>query len=173
VSADAARQLRNTIAHVHDHVLADPASRQAPLIVATAAQLLAVSVLNTFPSTALLEPTTGDRCDAHPATVRRAIAYIDAHAADPITLTDIARGVGVTPRAVQLAFRRHLDISPMAYLRRVRLDHAHHDLAQASPGNGNTVTAVAYRWGSAAQAALPSTTARSTARRPATRHRAN
>jgi transcriptional regulator GlxA family with amidase domain len=34
----------------------------------------------------------------------------------------------------------------MAYLRRVRLDHAHHDLIAASPGS-QTVTAIAYRWG--------------------------
>ena len=33
------------------------------------------------------------------------------------------------------------------HLRRVRLDHAHQDLKRASPGDGLTVTAVAYRWG--------------------------
>jgi len=32
-------------------------------------------------------------------------------------------------------------------MRRVRLDHAHHDLKRASPGGGLTVTAVAYQWG--------------------------
>ena len=53
----------------------------------------------------------------------------------------------MTPRAVQLAFRRHLDTTPLAYLRRVRLHHAHQGLAQASPRNGTTVTAIAYRWG--------------------------
>jgi transcriptional regulator GlxA family with amidase domain len=39
------------------------------------------------------------------------------------------------------------DTSPMEYLRRVRLEHAHQDLAQASPGDGTTVTSVGYRWG--------------------------
>lgn len=35
----------------------------------------------------------------------------------------------------------------MAYLRRVRLDHAHADLRAATAGDGNTVTDIAARWG--------------------------
>jgi len=53
----------------------------------------------------------------------------------------------VTIRAIQLAFRRHLDTTPSAYLRRVRLDHAHQQLCAASPGDGVTVTEIATRWG--------------------------
>jgi transcriptional regulator GlxA family with amidase domain len=34
----------------------------------------------------------------------------------------------------------------MEYLRRVRLDHARHDLVAADPAC-TTVTAIAYRWG--------------------------
>ena len=40
----------------------------------------------------------------------------------------------------------HLDLTPLEYLRRVRLDHAHRDLVAADP-RGQTVTAIAYRWG--------------------------
>jgi transcriptional regulator GlxA family with amidase domain len=61
-------------------------------------------------------------------------------------IADIAANAHVTIRAVQLAFRRHLDTTPMAYLRRVRLDHAHHDLSAAGPED-KTVAAVAHRWG--------------------------
>jgi AraC-like DNA-binding protein len=53
----------------------------------------------------------------------------------------------VTPRGLQLAFRRHLDTTPMAYLRRVRLDHAREDLRAAIAGDGHTVTTIAARWG--------------------------
>jgi AraC-like DNA-binding protein len=49
-------------------------------------------------------------------------------------------------RAVQLAFRRHMDTTPMTYLRRVRLDHAHRELMAADPAE-QTVTGIAYRWG--------------------------
>ncbi|ANZ40367.1 hypothetical protein BBK82_34440 [Lentzea guizhouensis] len=44
---------------------------------------------------------------------------------------------------MQLAFRRHLDLTPMAYLRQVRLGRAHEDLL----AGGGPVTSVAHRWG--------------------------
>ncbi|MEU6773710.1 helix-turn-helix transcriptional regulator [Streptomyces sp. NPDC046759] len=146
-SAAAARQLSHTIVHLRDHVLADPETADQPLIAATAAQHLAASVLATFPNTAVPEPTAADRGDAHPAMLRRALAYIDDHADQPITVADIAGAAHVTVRAVQYAFRRHLDTTPLAHLRRVRLAHAHHDLAAAGPGSGHSVTAIAARWG--------------------------
>lgn len=147
VSAAAARQLRRTIAHLRDHVVLDPASRGAPLIVSAASQLLVASVLNAFPSNALVEPTVEDNRDAHPATVRRAVAYIDAHVGEPVTLADIAAAAGTTGRAVQAAFRRHRGTTPTEYLRRVRLDGAHRDLRTADPTRGDTVGAIAARWG--------------------------
>ena len=78
--------------------------------------------------------------------MRRAITFIDEHAHQDIAGTEIAAAAGVTVRAVQLAFRRHLDTTPLGYLRRVRLDHAHRQLAAADPRH-ESVTAVAYRWG--------------------------
>ncbi|WP_228717474.1 helix-turn-helix transcriptional regulator [Allosaccharopolyspora coralli] len=79
--------------------------------------------------------------------LRRAVAFIEANPDLDLTLTDIARAANVSPRALQLAFRRHLDTTPMHYLRRVRLDRAHHDLQNAVAGDGTTVTGVAARWG--------------------------
>lgn len=64
-----------------------------------------------------------------------------------MTLADIAAATGTTGRAVQVAFRRHLDTTPMGYLRRVRLDGAHRDLRNADPTMGVTVAAIAARWG--------------------------
>jgi AraC-like DNA-binding protein len=117
-----------------------------PLVIASAARLLAASVLTAFPNSALIDPTSGDRHDAHPATVRRAVAFIDEHAQEDISIADIAAAACVTIRAVQMAFRRHLDTTPMEYLRRVRLHLAHQELLSADPAH-QTVTAVAYRWG--------------------------
>jgi transcriptional regulator GlxA family with amidase domain len=88
-----------------------------------------------------------DRVDATPTTLTRAIAFIDANPDLDIGVVDIARAAHVTVRAVQLAFRRHLDTTPMAYLRRVRLDRAHEQLRAASPDDGTTITQVAARWG--------------------------
>ncbi|WP_320780488.1 AraC family transcriptional regulator [Streptomyces sp. CRN 30] len=146
-SPAAARHLRHSVNHVRDHILSDPVIADQPLVAATAAQHLAASVLTAFPSTALTEPTGPDRADAHPATLRRAIAYIDDHADRPVSVADIAGAAHVTIRALQYAFRRHLDTTPLAHLRRVRLSHAHRDLVAATPYSGATVTEIAARWG--------------------------
>ncbi|MFI9808464.1 helix-turn-helix domain-containing protein [Streptomyces sp. NPDC052301] len=146
-SAATARHLRHTIVHLRDHVLSDAEIADQPLIAATAAQQLAASVLAAFPSTAQTEPTAADRNDAHPETLRRALAYIDDHADQPVMIADIAAAARVTVRALQYAFRRHLDTTPLAHLRRVRLAHAHQDLVATDPGDGGTVTAIAARWG--------------------------
>lgn len=82
---------------------------------------------------------------AQPA-VRRAMELIEGHAAEPLTVEDIAEAVGVSVRALQEGFRRHLETTPTAYLRDVRLDKAHTELAAGVPG-ATTVTDVAFRWG--------------------------
>jgi AraC-like DNA-binding protein len=146
-SPEAGRRLRDTISYLRDHVLADPALAEQPLIASTAAQHLAATVLATFPNTALTDPTAADRRDARPETLRRALAYIDDHADQPITVADIAAAAHVTVRALQYAFRRHLDRTPLAHVRDVRLSHAHRDLLAAAPHDGTTVTAIAARWG--------------------------
>jgi transcriptional regulator GlxA family with amidase domain len=99
----------------------------------------------TSAGSALRDLAAQDRFDSSPATLRRAVAFIDEHAGRHLTVTDIAAASFVTVRAVQLAFRRHLDMTPMQYLRRVRLDRAHQDLLAADPAR-ESVTAVAYRW---------------------------
>ncbi|MEU4689505.1 helix-turn-helix transcriptional regulator [Actinoplanes sp. NPDC023714] len=82
-----------------------------------------------------------------PAAIRRAVSYIDARAADPITLDAIAGAARLGVRALQSGFRRHLGTTPLAYLRRVRLENAHRDLQAAIPAMGVTVTEIAGRWG--------------------------
>jgi AraC-like DNA-binding protein len=146
VSSAAAHRLRRAIAHVDRMVLADPDLEDDPLLGSAAARYLAAHVLRTFPHSA--EPAAANASAAHPATVRRAVAYIEANADTDISPADIAAAAGVGVRALQLAFRRHLDTTPAAHLRTVRLAAAHRDLLTADPGaTGATVAAVARRWG--------------------------
>ncbi|MFD0684548.1 helix-turn-helix transcriptional regulator [Actinomadura fibrosa] len=130
-----------------DGLLADPTAAASPLLIGPVARLLAATALAVFPNSAISPPTRADRTDAHPAALRRAIAFIETHPDTDVALPDIASAAGVTPRAVQLAFRRHCDTTPMGYLRQVRLEQAHRQLSDAVPGDGTTVTAVAARWG--------------------------
>jgi len=86
---------------------------------------------------------------ARPARTRRArirevIEYLDAHAADEISTADLAAMAGIGERALQAGFQDLVGMSPMAYLRGVRLDRVHQDLAT---GHADSVTDAAGRWG--------------------------
>ncbi|GIJ79139.1 AraC-type DNA-binding protein [Micromonospora phaseoli] len=141
-----ARLWRHTTIYLNQVVLGNPSAYRQPLVIANAARMLAASALAVFPNTTAGEPTTTDRLAATNATLRRATAFIDEHADRDIGAADIAAAAQVSLRALQLAFRRHLDTTPMAHLRRVRLDRAHLDLLQADPRQ-ETVSAIASRWG--------------------------
>jgi transcriptional regulator GlxA family with amidase domain len=82
-----------------------------------------------------------------PPTVLSAIALIERRATEPIGLAEIAAAAQLSPRALQVAFRKHLGTTPLGYLREVRMSRAHADLQAARPGDGQTVSAVANRWG--------------------------
>jgi AraC-like DNA-binding protein len=146
VSAQAARMWKASFAYVRDMMLIRSGAAEHPWLTANMARLLAATALATFPNSALTEPTVQDRRDGSPTTLRRAVAFIDEHAHEDITIADIAAAAYVTIRTVQLAFRCHLNCTPTAYLRRVRLDCAHRQLMAADPQR-ESVTAVAYRWG--------------------------
>ncbi|MDG4758447.1 helix-turn-helix transcriptional regulator [Micromonospora sp. WMMD710] len=141
-----ARQWRKTTSYVSDVVLGNPSASVQPLVVGNAARMLAAAALAIFPNTAFTDETAEDRHDASTATLRRAIAFLEENADRDISAADIAGAAAVSLRAVQLAFRRHLGTTPMAYLRRIRLDRAHHDLVRADPRQ-ETVSAIASRWG--------------------------
>jgi AraC-like DNA-binding protein len=146
VSSAAATRWKNTTNYLAE-LIADPDAATQPLIRGSTARLLAAAALTTFPNTATIEPSSQDRRDATSATVRRAIAFIEQHANTDISVADIAAAANVSIRAVQLAFRRHLDAAPMQYLREVRLDHVHRELLAADPTSGDSVTDIATRWG--------------------------
>jgi AraC-like DNA-binding protein len=120
--------------------------QENPLLAASLEHQVAAVLLRTLPSTAVFEPTIEDRHDATPALMRKATSFIDDNAQRDLTLSDIANAVHVTPRALQYMFRRHRDCTPMEYLRRVRLHHAHLDLSAGNRVN-TTVAQVARRWG--------------------------
>ncbi|WP_328398103.1 AraC family transcriptional regulator [Nocardia sp. NBC_00416] len=80
------------------------------------------------------------------ATVARAVDFMRVHAAEPMTVTRLAAAAGVGVRTLQEGFRRHLDTTPTAYLRRIRLEHVRTELQQAD-ARETTVSAIALRWG--------------------------
>ena len=130
------------------NILLDEHSPAAhPLLAEELTRTAAITALHTFPNTALTVAYQPGPGWVAPATVRRAAAFIQSHADQPVTLDQIAAAAGVSARALQYAFRRHYDTTPTGYLRRIRLELAEQDLRAAQPGSGLTVAAVAHRWG--------------------------
>lgn len=78
--------------------------------------------------------------------MQRAIAFLESSVDQDVAVGDIAAAAGVTVRAVQTAFQRHLGTTPMAYLRQLRLAEVRTELLAADPAK-LSVTAVAARWG--------------------------
>ena len=92
------------------------------------------------------ETLAGPVVTARLATVRAAIDVIESEPQAPLTLSLLAQRCGVGPRTLQKAFQQHLGMSPMEYVRDVRLRRAHEELRTADPV-AESVAAVARRWG--------------------------
>lgn len=60
--------------------------------------------------------------------------YIDAHLAEPLTLTTLEETAGMSRRNLQYAFLKRFGCTPMEWVRERRLDWAHRQLASAPPG---------------------------------------
>jgi AraC-like DNA-binding protein len=145
VSAARARHWSATVRHLRTEVLVNDEVMASPLARSEVFRSLATALVETFPNAAL-DALNESRAAAAPLTVRRAIRFIEDHAAEDIGLADIAAAARIGPRGLQLAFRRHHDLTPLEYLRRVRLEGAHRDLQAASPAT-DTVAGIAARWG--------------------------
>lgn len=77
--------------------------------------------------------------------IQRAIDLVEAAPQAELSLADLAAAAGVTGRQLQRGFRETVGLSPMAYVRAVRLDRVHAELLE---GAGRVaVTDVAMRWG--------------------------
>lgn len=81
---------------------------------------------------------------ATPWQVRRAEEFFRTRLREAMTLSEAAEAVGCSVRALQIAFRRHRGTTPMAAFRRLRLEAARADLAQAAGAASIHRIAAAY-----------------------------
>lgn len=84
--------------------------------------------------------------DLNEQLVRRVINYVEEHAHELPSLTDLTSYAGVSARTLQLAFKRYLNMSPMQYVQKVRLKRAHEHIIQARH-TGEKITNIAMTWG--------------------------
>lgn len=83
---------------------------------------------------------------AAPRFIQRAEAYMEAHCEDPITLEELTTVVGVGARTLQKGFRRYRGITPLQFLKQVRLERVREALRHADPRD-DTVSRIALDHG--------------------------
>jgi len=146
-SAAAAAQWTTAVDYVTATLEARTGIANCELVVGGAVRLLATTMLHVFPNTYVdVEDDPLESMDTSPPMLRRAIEFMHANCTRDIGMSEVAKALNVTPRAVQYMFRRHLDMSPMTYLRQIRLRRAHRDLLAGDPIR-DTVAEIAIRWG--------------------------
>lgn len=145
VSEAKAAHWRRFMQYVTSDVALSPVAQSSPLVMGQVFRTIVATALVTFPHTGV--ERAGRAGSVSAGVVRRALAFIDEHAGEDIDLTAIAAAAGVGPRALQRAFRRALDTTPLHQLRSIRLERACADLRAADADDGTTVASVAARWG--------------------------
>lgn len=106
-------------------------------------ELLAAQLLGEWAANAGVDLSSAPAVTA-PGYVRRAVRYIEEHARDLPTVTEVAEASGVSVRALSGAFRRYLGMSPRDCLREHRLEGVRRELT--SP-QATTVADAAGAWG--------------------------
>jgi AraC-like DNA-binding protein len=145
LSTSANRLMLDTVEYVRHGVMTNARAGTDPLLPGVLTNCLAAALVSSFPVD-MPDARTRSLPPATEVLVRLAITYIDEHAHIAITPADIAAAAHLTPQALQMMFVQHQGCTPMQYVRRVRLDHAHRELVAADPATTSVVD-VAKRWG--------------------------
>jgi AraC family ethanolamine operon transcriptional activator len=78
--------------------------------------------------------------------VKQAEDYMQSHLNQPLTLTDLCNALGTSSRALSYGFQEMFGMSPMAYLKTLRLQGVYRVLKAADPSN-KTIVNIAHQFG--------------------------
>jgi AraC-like DNA-binding protein len=78
--------------------------------------------------------------------VRQAVDLIENEVMGELTISDIAKRVGIGVRALEIGFQREMHCTPRAFMLTRRMERAHQELEDADP-RSSSVTGIAMRWG--------------------------
>lgn len=135
----AASTLARSLERLHERMTSGVglATLEDPLV----QELLSQQILHLWPRWQSLGPAL----PAGAPMLHRARDYVEAHLAEPFTVSDVAIAAGTSVRALQSAFRRDVGLSPVAYILNQRLERAHAQLRQRA--DERTVSQIAYQSG--------------------------
>lgn len=78
--------------------------------------------------------------------VRRVIDYLQIHAASLPSIPELCKIANLSERSLEYGFREYLGVTPIRYLRLVRLNGVRRDLLMATPEK-KTIVNIALNWG--------------------------
>ncbi|MDV2117148.1 AraC family transcriptional regulator [Alcaligenes faecalis] len=121
--------------------------RRSPLIINQLEQLAVTTLLDLHPPAQIqaLNPTR-----ILPRHLKKVATHLHEQAHLPVTVDELSTIAGVSSRTLQQAFKEHYGVSPMQYLRQVRLDRLRHELIHSNEPH-LTLADLAMRWGFAHQ----------------------
>jgi AraC family transcriptional regulator, ethanolamine operon transcriptional activator len=112
--------------------------------------LVVVAERDIYQRVALALSNGPDAARPSPAARRRVLRtaeeYIRSHTHDRLSLADLCRASGCSERTLRSAFQEHYGVSPLAFIKRVRLLGLRGDLLDASPRSARVID-LALRWG--------------------------
>ena len=104
-----------------------------------------LNILMALPNNYSDELTGNRQRSIAPALVHTIEEFIEAHATEPVTVSDLVAQCGCSRGALFNAFRRFRGYTPMQFLAECRLRSAHAALQSSSPAD--TVSSIAYACG--------------------------
>ncbi len=131
------------LSYLLDCATQNPGLAQNKLVVAQIEQLVSLVLLTSHQHN-YSETAPARRSTILPRHVRRAQDFLQTHAHESICVDQLADVAGVSVRSLYAGFKEFLGVSPMHYLRDLRMDHVRTELLA---GEASNVSGIALRWG--------------------------
>jgi AraC family ethanolamine operon transcriptional activator len=124
-------KIKSYVMDLYQSARRDPALLSTPAVVASVSDFLLDSLLRTPNAPDALGPQPDTAANGHWALVQRCVTLVNDAADAAPTVTQLCAATGVSRRTLQNAFLRVLDMSPLAYIKAVRLKQAREALKNA------------------------------------------
>lgn len=82
-----------------------------------------------------------------PQAMKDAMKFVQQNLKEDIQTSDLASAIGTSPRAIQTMFKKYLRMSPMHYLRAMRLAEIRRELLDSKGSDAHSLTELAQKWG--------------------------
>jgi AraC family ethanolamine operon transcriptional activator len=119
-------RLRRLLATIHDGLPVTPSSFDDPTTCRALEDALLVEIMDMLPTARPCDP--GRSAATRKRTVARACEMMLARDDRPLSILDVCKAVGASPRKLGYCFQEALGTSPMRYRRAMRLNRVRRDL---------------------------------------------